>query len=236
MMLTDSIASAVATADYISINIPYVKKLPEAGGTHGIIGSDVIAHFKQDAVLVNFARGELVDSNALKSFLDNNSARYITDFPEDVLWDHPSVTVIPHLGASTTEAEDTAARMAAETLREYTEHGTIRHSVNFPTTVMPERHENIIRITVVNQNKPGMLSKITDCCAKAGVNIAQHMNQSRGAIAYNVMDITTTASETLSLKELQRDMTMLDGVLSTRILFGTPGTGYARNIDGTYFV
>lgn len=236
-MLTDSIASAVSTADYISINIPYMKGLPEEGGTHGIIGSDVIAHCKQDAVLVNFARGELVDSNALQSFLDNNySARYITDFPDDLLWNHPSVTVIPHLGASTAEAEDNAARMAAETLRDYMEHGTIRNSVNFPTTVMPERHERIIRVTVVNHNKPGMLSQITDCFARYRMNIAQQINQSRGKIAYNVIDLDPQGSEAVSLKELQREMTLLDGVLSTRLLFGSPGSGYARNIDGQYYV
>jgi D-3-phosphoglycerate dehydrogenase len=237
--LTDSIASAVANADYISINIPYLKGTPEEGGTHGIIGADVIAHFKQDAVLLNFARGELVDSEALKKFLDAGTGKYISDFPDDLLWNHESALILPHLGASTEEAEDEAASMAAETIREYMEHGTIRNSVNFPNTSMPERHDRIIRITVVNRNVPGMLSKITDCFAKAGVNIAQQINQSRGEIAYNVIDLDpsiTKDNSTICLKDLQRNITMLDGVLSTRVLFGTPGHGYARNIDGKYFV
>lgn len=130
--LFDSIASAVASADYISINIPYIKGTPEEGGTHGIIGRDVLAHFKQDAVLLNFARGELVDSDAMKEFLDNGHAcRYISDFPDDVLWNHEKAILLPHLGASTEEAEDEAAKMAAETLMEYIEHGMLAVRLNF---------------------------------------------------------------------------------------------------------
>jgi D-3-phosphoglycerate dehydrogenase len=229
----------VATADYISLNIPYIKGKPEEGGTHGIIGADVMAHFKQDAVLLNFARGELVDSAAMKDFLDTGSGRYVTDFPDDVLWDHEKAIVLPHLGASTEEAEDQAAAMAADTIRQYIEHGTIRNSVNFPNVSMPERDDCHIRLTVVNKNVPGVLSKITDCCAIAGVNITQQINQSRGSIAYNVIDIDPSThgdGQGTYLKDLQRNMTMIDGVLSTRILFGTPGIGYARNIDGEYFV
>jgi D-3-phosphoglycerate dehydrogenase / 2-oxoglutarate reductase len=117
--------------------------------------------------------------------------------------------------------------------------GNIRNSVNFPSVTMPARHENIVRVTVVNQNKPGVLSKITDCFAKAGLNIAQQINVSRGDVAYNVIDLDPAihqAGVTANLKDLQRDVTMLEGVLSSRILFGTPGTGFARNIDGQYFV
>lgn len=104
---------------------------------------------------------------------------------------------------------------------------------------MPERHENIVRVTVVNQNKPGVLSKITDCFAKAGLNIAQQINVSRGDVAYNVIDLDPAIHKegvSTNLKDLQRDVTLLEGVMSSRILFGTPGTGYARNIDGKYFV
>ena len=237
--LTDSIASAVTSADYVSLNIPYIKKSPQEGGTHGIIGSDVIHHLKPDAVVLNFARGELVDSKAMQEFLDSGDGRYVTDFPDDELWDHKNAIVLPHLGASTGEAEDAAASMAAETIRDYIEHGTISNSVNFPTTSMPERHSRVVRITVVNKNSPGVLAKITDCCARIGVNIAQQINQSRGDIAYNVIDLDPSIhddDETFCLKDLQKQMTMIDGVLSTRILFGTPGIGYARNIEGEYFV
>lgn len=105
LTLADSIASAVADADYVSINIPYIKG---ENGTHGIIGADVISHFKPNAVLLNFARGELVDSEALKKFLDAGDGRYVSDFPDDLLWDHKNAIILPHLGASTEEAEDAA--------------------------------------------------------------------------------------------------------------------------------
>lgn len=96
-----------------SLNIPYIKGSPEEGGTHGIIGRDIIRHFKPDAVLLNFARGELVDSKAMKEFLDAGAeGRYISDFPDDDLWDHPNAVILPHLGASTEEAEDSAVRKA----------------------------------------------------------------------------------------------------------------------------
>jgi hypothetical protein len=111
LTLADSIASAVANADYISINIPYIKGTQEDGGTHGIIGVDVIEHFKPNAVLLNFARGELVDSEALKEFLDKGEGRYVSDFPDDLLWNHENAIIFPHLGASTEEAEDSAVRM-----------------------------------------------------------------------------------------------------------------------------
>lgn len=91
--------------------------------------------------------------------------------------------------------------------------------MNFPSTTLPERNAEIIRVTVVNKNVPGMLSKITDCISSAGVNIAQQINQSRGTIAYNVIDLDPSSHEegkVLNLKELQREMTLLDGVLSTR--------------------
>ena len=103
--LKNSIVAAVSDADYISINIPYIKG---ENGTHGIIGKEVIAKFKEDAVLLNFARGELVDSEAMKEFLDKGNGRYVTDFPDDACWDHENAVVLPHLGASTAEAEENA--------------------------------------------------------------------------------------------------------------------------------
>jgi D-3-phosphoglycerate dehydrogenase len=232
--LVDSITSAVATADYISINIPYVKG---ENGTHGIIGEDVIDHFKQDAVLLNFARGELIDSKAMKKFLDSGNGRYVCDFPDDELWDHKNAIVLPHLGASTEEAEESAAAMAADTIRDFLETGTIRNSVNFPATSLPESPGGTIRFTVVNRNIPGCLSAITEAFASEKLNIVQQINQSRGNIAYNVLDIDTTAHEdVLSFKNVQEKITMLDGVLSSRIIYGLPGTGYAKNLEGEYFV
>lgn len=234
--LVDSISAAVKDADYISVNIPYIKG---EGGTHGIIGPDVISHFKKDAVLLNFARGELIDSDALKEYLDSSSgARYISDFPDNTLWDHDNVVLLPHLGASTEEAEDAAAKMAAETIIDYLNTGTIKNSVNFPSTSLPDRPPNSVRFTVVNQNIPGMLAKITERFGQSKLNILQQINHSRGDVAYNVIDIdpVTQDGHGESLKDLQHDITMLEGVLSSRVLYGVPGAGYARNVDGKYYI
>jgi len=211
------------------LNIPYTKT------THGIVGQAILRHCKPDAVILNFARGELVDSESMKEFLDQSAeAKYISDFPDDDLWDHPNAIILPHLGASTEEAEDGAAAMAAETLRLYLEQGTIRHSVNFPDASLPEKNPDQIRITVVNENKPGMLNSITEVFAKHNLNIMQQINHSKDDVAYTVIDIEP--DEAHDFKVLQKELTMNDGVLSTRILFGVPGAGYTRNIDGEYHV
>merc|ERR1712161_171923 len=120
--LVDSLASAVVNADFVSLNIPYIKG---EGGTHGIIGQEI----------------------------------------NDLLWDNNNAVILPHLGASTEEAEDAAAAMAAETVKEYLESGTIRNSVNFPEVSLPAQGPGIMRFTVVNENKPGMLAKITEIFA-----------------------------------------------------------------------
>mmetsp|Transcript_10610 Transcript_10610/g.12161 ORF Transcript_10610/g.12161 Transcript_10610/m.12161 type:complete len:129 (-) Transcript_10610:201-587(-) len=128
--------------------------------------------------------------------------------------------------------------MASETLQEYIETGNIRNSVNFPTTSLPARPQKTLRISVVNKNVPGVLADITEAIGKHKLNIVQQINQSRGDIAYNVVDIDPVISDgsTVDLAVLQREVTMLDGVLSSRVLFGTPGAGYARNIDAEYHV
>jgi D-3-phosphoglycerate dehydrogenase len=128
--------------------------------------------------------------------------------------------------------------MAAETLREFMETGNIRNSVNFPATTLPERPDKCIRITVVNKNIPGMLAHITEALARYKLNIVQQINQSRGDVAYNVLDIDPVIEDgtTVNLRDVQREVTMLEGVLSSRVLFGTPGAGYARNINGEYHV
>ncbi|KAI2501246.1 D-isomer specific 2-hydroxyacid dehydrogenase-like protein [Fragilaria crotonensis] len=180
LTLMDSIAAAVADADYVSLNIP---------------------------------------------------------FPDDLLWDHKNAIVVPHLGASTEEAEDSAASMAADTIRDFLETGTIVNSVNFPNTSLPDPPENSVRFSVVNKNIAGMLAHITEAFAEANLNILQQINQSRGDIAYNVMDVDTSGKEdVLSFKQVQEKITMLDGVLSSRVIYGTPGTGFARNLNGQYFV
>lgn len=125
--------------------------------------------------------------------------------------------------------------MAAETIQEYMETGAIRNSVNFPATSLPDRPANTIRITVVNKNIPGMLANITEIFANAELNIVQQINQSRGDIAYSVLDFDP-AGQSVDLSEIQKEVTMLEGVLSSRVIFGSPGTGYAKNQGGEYTV
>lgn len=127
--------------------------------------------------------------------------------------------------------------MAADTIRNFLETGTIRNSVNFPDTTLEAQKEGTVRITVVNKNLPGMLAHITEVFANANLNILQQINHSRGDIAYNVIDVDTSQeNDVLSFKNLQEQLTMLDGVVNSRILYGTPGTGFARNLNGEYFV
>jgi D-3-phosphoglycerate dehydrogenase len=127
--------------------------------------------------------------------------------------------------------------MAADTIRDYLENGTIRNSVNFPATNLTDRPEKSVRFSVVNKNVPGALAHITEAFAEEGLNIVQQINQSRGDIAYNVMDIATDDSlDVVSFKKVQEKITMIDGVVSTRVIFGSPGQGYAKNLDGEYFI
>tara|TARA_B110000305_G_C19366234_1_gene602068 strand:- start:107 stop:1126 length:1020 start_codon:yes stop_codon:yes gene_type:complete len=129
IQLEESMHGVFAKADYVSINIPYIKGSPKDGGTHGIVGAECFMAMKENAVLLNFARGELVDSSALQSWFQGAGAngRYISDFPDDLLWDHPNAVLLPHLGASTEEAEDAAAAMASITIQSFLETGQIKN-------------------------------------------------------------------------------------------------------------
>ena len=126
--------------------------------------------------------------------------------------------------------------MAAETIRDFLETGTIRNSVNFPATSLQMAPENSIRFTVVTKNKPGMLAHIAEVFAVDELNILQQINQSRGDIAYNVVDVDISGHGVVDFKGAQEKITMLDGVLSSRVIYGVPGTGYAKNLEGDYFV
>ena len=128
------------------------------------------------------------------------------------------------------------ASMAADTIRNFLETGTIKNSVNFPDTELSDRPDRGVRFTVVNKNVPGALAHITEAFASENLNITQQINHSRGDIAYNVIDIDTSNQDVLCFKNVQQKITMVDGVLSTRVIYGKPGTGYAKNLEGEYFV
>lgn len=230
-ILAKTLEDAVANADFISIHTPYMES------THGIIDAELLKSFQDDAVLLNFARGELVDSQAIKDHLDANPhARYVSDFPDDNLYDHEQVLILPHLGASTSEAEDCAAGMAADTLKDYLQDGTIRNSVNFPEVTLPNRKPNTLRFTVISRDAPGVLGHLFDVFGQANLNILQEISRMRGDISYTVMDVDTTGHSHIEFKGVQEKVTMLPGVLSSRVLYGMPGAGYAKNLEGEYWV
>jgi D-3-phosphoglycerate dehydrogenase len=228
-------------ADYISLNIPFINKPPEEGGTKGIINEKLLSCLKPDAVLLNFARGELVDSKALKAWMNSPAGatgKYVTDFPEDELWEHERTIVIPHLGASTEEAEDAAAAMAADTVMKFLATGEIVNSVNFPETILQARDKATVRVGVVNTNTPNVLANVLAVFGDEGINILQQVNKSRGDIAYNVIDVEH--NDSVDWAEVQKRLTTVEHVISSRFILGeTPlgGYGYAKNLpDRGYIV
>ena len=177
----------------------------------------------------------------MKGFLDSNpNATYVTDFPDDLLYNHPQVIILPHLGASTEEAEDAAATMAAKTITRFLESGEIKNSVNFPETLLDQRGDTTLRICVVNENKSGVLASILSLISDSNLNVLQQVNKSRGSIAYNVIGVEIDELANGKFKswaELQEAITMIDGVVSSRFMNDVFGTGYAKKTEeGKYYV
>ena len=177
-----AIEELLAESDYITIHLPLTEK------TRGMMNAGKFAKMKKGSRLLNFARGELVETSDLKRALaDGTVAIYVTDFPDAELLDVDQVIPIPHLGASTPEAEENCAVMAAGQVRSFLEGGSIRNSVNFPDCSMPATIRK--RILVANDNIPRMVSQITALLAEAGVNIADMINKHKDDVAYNIIDI-----------------------------------------------
>jgi D-3-phosphoglycerate dehydrogenase len=168
---------------------------------------------KKGAIVLNFARGGIVDEEAvIKALAEGRLAAYVCDFPNNRNRLHPKVTALPHLGASTGEAEDNCAIMVAENLREYLENGNIRHSVNFPEAIMPRAEEGT-RLAIANLNVPNMVGQISTCLAEAGLNIIDLLNKSRGPVAYTLVDVEGDVPETV----VER-IAAIEGVLKLRTL------------------
>jgi len=131
--------------------------------------------------------------------------------------------------------------MAAEQVRDFLETGAVRNSVNFPAIDLPDRAQHTVRFTVVSHDAPGILGHINEVFGEAGLNIVQEIAKTRGPISYTVLDVDTTEcgdceSDTVCFNDVQEKITMLDGVCSSRIIYGKPGSGYAKNLEGDYFV
>ena len=193
-------------SDVVSVHVPLID------ATRGIVNSDRLSLMSDGGILINFARGGVVDDAAAMQALDSGKLHaYVCDFPSRELIQHQKVIALPHLGASTAEAEENCAIMVAENVKDYLENGIIRYSVNFPDAIMPRIDAD--RITVANANVPNMVGQISTNLADAKLNIVDLLNKSRGNIAYTVVDLDQAVpQETLDA------ISAINGVLAVRDL------------------
>lgn len=177
-----SLLDLVGQSDFISCHVPLID------ATRGLLGAKQFAAMKEGATLLNFARDEIVDIEALEKALSGDKLRiYVSDFPNEKIKKHEKVLSLPHLGASTFEAEENCAVMVAQQVDDYLQNGNIVNAINFPETVM--LRNGAFRISVVNKNIPNMLGQISTVLADAGLNILDALNKSRADIAYNLIDV-----------------------------------------------
>jgi D-3-phosphoglycerate dehydrogenase / 2-oxoglutarate reductase len=189
LQLTPSIERAVTLEDLFSRADVVTVHAPLVDATRNLVNAARLERMKDGGVVVNFARAGIVDTSAIVSALDSGKlASYVCDFPTKAIKDHPKVVALPHLGASTHEAEENCAVMVADTLRGFLENGTIRHSVNFPDAVLP-RASATTRLAVANENVPNMVAEISSALAAAKLNIANLLSKSRGNLAYTLIDV-----------------------------------------------
>jgi len=177
-----SIEELLANADYVSFHVPLVD------ATRNMINAERLKLIKDNAVILNFSRDGVVDDAAVVEAIDAGKVySYVCDFPSNLLKNHPRVITLPHLGASTQQAEENCAVMVADEVRDFLENGNVRNSVNFPELHMP-RNGNF-RVAVVNENVPNMLGQISTCLADSGLNILDMLNKSRDDLAYTLVDV-----------------------------------------------
>jgi D-3-phosphoglycerate dehydrogenase len=197
----------LSKVDFVTFHVPLID------ATANMINEERLKLMKPEAVILNFARNGIVDDEAVVKALDDNRLyAYICDFPSNLLKQHPRVITLPHLGASTREAEDNCAIMVADQVSDYLENGNIKHSVNFPTVKLP-RAGGSHRLAVVNSNVPDMVGKISHALGKAELNIKHMVNESRGEVAYTLMDLDAEIPESV-----EHEICDIDGVLSVRRL------------------
>ena len=201
-----SIEELITHADYISFHVPLVE------ATRNVINHERLKLVRDHAVILNFSRQGVIDDAAMVEAIDAGKVyAYVCDFPGNLLKGHPRVVTLPHLGASTRQAEDNCAIMVAEQVRDFLENGNIRNSVNFPEILMPRNTGS--RLAIVNENVPNMLGQISTCLAESGLNILDMLNKSRGDIAYTLVDVDSQVSAHC----LER-LSAIEGVLNARAL------------------
>jgi D-3-phosphoglycerate dehydrogenase len=186
--------------------------VPAIEATRHLINSETLAGMRPSAKILNFAREEIVDTTALLAALDAGQlGGYVTDFPRPELLGRKDVITMPHIGASTAEAEENCAVMAADQLMDFLEDGNIRNSVNYPKTVM-ERNGGT-RITFSNNNVPKVLGSVLAVLAEGELNVLDMVNKSRGDVAYNIVDVEGEVTEAL-----RAAIAAVDGVTHVRVL------------------
>ncbi len=198
-------------ADAVTCHVPLMDL------TEGMVNRDRLALMNDGAIVLNFARGGVADTAAVIDALDAGKLHaYICDFPTPELIAHAKVIALPHLGASTGEAEENCAILVAENVKDYLENGNIRFSVNFPQCRLARM--NGFRLTIANANVPNMVGQISTCLADAGLNIEDLLNKSIGELAYTIVDVNAAVPD-----ETRRKIRSIDGVLTLRNL-GKPVT------------
>ena len=201
-----SIDEVLRQSEFVTLHVPLVDK------TRHLVDAKRLAGAHRGMVLLNFSRDAIVDEEAVAAALsEKRLRRYVTDFPSPRLQGHPNVLALPHLGASTEEAEENCALMVVDALRDFLEQGTIRNSVNFPAVEMAR--ESPWRIAIANANVPNMVGQISTAMAQAGLNIHNMVNKSRGEMAYTLLDLDSAAAS-----EVIARIARIPGVLSIRAI------------------
>ena len=202
-----SLDELISDVDFISVHVPLHDKTP------GLINAEKIALMKDGVKILNFSRGGIINnSDILEAIKSKKVDRYVTDFPDIQLIKEESVICLPHLGASTPEAEDNCAIMATMQIKEYLECGNIKNSVNLPACELPYNPENS-RVTIINKNIPNMVGQITTLLAQEGVNITDMINKNRGDYAYNIIDLSGDIPSDLKEKIMK-----IEGIVYARII------------------
>jgi D-3-phosphoglycerate dehydrogenase len=202
-----SLDELFSLCDFVTLHVPLSEE------TRQCINGERLRKMKPGSVLLNFSRGELVDNQAVIEALESGTLyAYVTDFPAVAFKNHPKVIALPHIGASTREAEENCAVMVADQIRDFLENGNIRHSVNFPEVVLP-RAPGTTRIAIPHANVPAMVSKISACLGEVGINIQELLNKSKGEVAYSLIDVEGSVDE-----EVLERIRAIAGVLSVRVL------------------
>ncbi len=202
----DTLDGLFKVADAVTVHVPLVES------TRHLVNRNRLELMPKGGVVVNFSRGGVVDNVAMLAALDSERLHaYVCDFPAPELLRHPKVTALPHLGASTREAEENCAIMIADNIREYLENGNIRHAVNFPEAVLPR--SDAYRITIANANVPNMVGQISTCLAQVNLNIEDLLNKSLGEVAYTIVDLDGPVPE-----ETVAALRQIKGVLALRNL------------------